>query len=109
MLCDMESTFQACMQHILQVPKHFNFEPGRSGQLCHFILGQRLQSSKRRGLKNNRPSVFIKVVQVTKIDSTDRVRVQWVDGSESQFNVHPTGFFNQKFKERISCLSVRIT
>jgi len=28
--------------------------------------------------------------EVTKIDSTDRVTVQWVDGSESQFNVHPT-------------------
>ena len=38
------------------------------------------------------PSVFISVLQVTKIDSTDRVTVQWVDGSESQFNVHPTGF-----------------
>jgi len=28
--------------------------------------------------------------EVTKIDSTDRLTVQWVDGSESQFNVHPT-------------------
>jgi len=28
--------------------------------------------------------------EVTKIDSTDRVTVHWVDGSESQFNVHPT-------------------
>jgi len=28
--------------------------------------------------------------EVAKIDSTDRVTVQWVDGSESQFNVHPT-------------------
>jgi len=28
--------------------------------------------------------------EVTKIESTDRVKVQWVDGSESQFNVHPT-------------------
>ena len=37
------------------------------------------------------PFVFIFVVQVTKIDSTDRLTVQWVDGSESQFNVHPTG------------------
>jgi len=28
--------------------------------------------------------------KVTKIDSTDRVTVRWVDGSKSQFNVHPT-------------------
>ena len=25
------------------------------------------------------------------MDSTDRVTVLWVDGSESQFNVHSTG------------------
>ena len=30
-------------------------------------------------------------LQVTKMDSTDRVTVLWVDGSESQFNVHSTG------------------
>ena len=29
--------------------------------------------------------------QVSKIDCLDRVTVRWVDGSESQFNVHPTG------------------
>merc|ERR1712240_186711 len=28
--------------------------------------------------------------KVSKIDCLDRVTVRWVDGSESQFNVHPT-------------------
>ena len=42
-------------------------------------------------LFNTSTQVHLHFSQVSKIDCLDRVTVRWVDGSESQFNVHPTG------------------
>ena len=61
------------------------------GEVCNDFIVASYPSKKTKPLACARHSVFIFVFQVTKIESTDRVTVQWVDGSESQFNVHPTG------------------
>jgi len=75
MLCNMERTFQACMPQMLGIPKH--------SILNQVAVANCVTSYWGNGYRAQRG-------EVTKIDSTDRVTVQWVDGSESQFNVHPT-------------------